>query len=450
MKKKAIIISMIAGIFILGLCLKSADGNRDVLGAENVSMKTSTVFEGSDKRREWELAAAIKVEIVLKRPKEQDRIAVPECIDVIEPAVERDGEAGILRYDWGSDCVRVDADTLLVVSDCYFPEENLQQKIFFIAEAPNFFPREVYRQDSKIWDKQLKSGPDSLEGRILRPYPVDGGYLYEMNGKLYFLDKDFKEAVLLYDLPKLMGELYSFSPGTYRTCDVTEDASRMLVCTDEGLLEYNLESGERKLLEPAYIAPQALNEEDCLCGQSDFSFAGPVKAEYAPDGQSYAFLTGTEEAVWGDFTGIVLRSGNGENLYQKDADWLYDFKWVEAGDTVYLAVFYTKYEGNNIADTAWLMDRVDVGTGEVVTFEVPKEIYWGGVPCCVVGFLDEDTLIYPNYDKAEEEGKRKNVFEIYHLSSGERQDLEVVGEADWEMMVLDIDGYDTCVIRYPK
>lgn len=441
-KKKDIILSVIAGFFILGLCVKLADGSREVSIAKSVSMKASAVFDELNKRHEWELAESIKVEIVLKRPKERDKIAVPKRINIIEPVVKWNGEEGILRYDWGADSVRVDADTLLLVSDCYFPEEKLQQKIFFLAKAPDFIPQEVFRQDSKIWDEGIKGGPDCLESRLKRPHSVDGGYIYEMNGGLYFLDKDFQEATLLYDFHQLMGDLYSFSPGTYRTCDVTEDASRMLICTDEGLCEYDLESGERKLLESAYFAPHEIDENDCLCGQRDFRFYGPVKVEYAPDGQSYAFLTGTEEADWGDITGAVLCSRDGETLYQKETEGMYDFKWMELEDRIYLAVFYTEDGGKKI------MDRVNVNTGEVMTFEAPDEVYWGGDCCCVVGFLDEDRLIYPNYDK--EEGKSKNIFEIYHLSSGERQDLEVVGEVYWEMMVLDIDGYNTWVVRYPK
>ncbi|MBD5547995.1 MAG: hypothetical protein HDQ97_11440 [Lachnospiraceae bacterium] len=57
---------------------------------------------------------------------------------------------------------------------------------------------------------------------------------------------------------------------------------------------------------------------------------------------------------------------------------MYDFKWVESEDAVYLAVFYSEMDEKGIVDEAWLMDRVDINTGEVVTFEAPKEIYWIG------------------------------------------------------------------------
>ena len=127
---------------------------------------------------------------------------------------------------------------------------------------------------------------------------------------------------------------------------------------------------------------------------------------------------------------------------------------MESEDAVYLTVFYTEKGEKGIVDAVWLMDRVDIDTGEVVTFEAPKEIYWGGTPCCVVGFLDEDTLLYMNFDKQDddkgEEKNDKDIFEVYRLSSGERQDLDVVGDVDWKILILDEDGYRTTPVRYPK
>lgn len=213
-------------------------------------------------------------------------------------------------------------------------------------KAPFYIPKEVFRQDSKIWDEESHP-PYGLEDRIVRPHPVDGGYVYEVDGVLYFLDGNFQEASLLCNLRELMGDSYSLSIGTYRTCDVTADVTRMIVCMDDGLYEYNLENGDRKLLEPAYFVPHEIDEDDCLCGQRGFRFFGPVKVEYAPDGQSYAFLTGTEEADWGDITGAALRSGEGETLYQKETDYMYDFKWVELEDATFLAVFYEEYDEKN-------------------------------------------------------------------------------------------------------
>ena len=339
MKKKTTIISGIAGAFILGLCIKFIVNSRDVPVIENVAVEENVV---SDEANEWvgqetteselpgevqpksEKSKGMESEEAQQEPEGQDKIAIPEEIHFIKPVVQLDGEEGELMYNWYFKSIRVDDDTLLLVSDCYFPEEKLQQKIFFLAEAPYFILQEVFRQDSKTWDEESHP-PYNLEDRMAFPHPVDGGYVYELDGVLYFLTKDFQEATLLYDLHQLMGDLYSFSIYTYRTCDITEDASRMLACTDEGLYEYDLERGNRKLLESAYFAPHEINEDDCLCGHNDFRFAGPVKVEYGPDEQSYAYLTGTEEADMGDITGVVLRSGEGETLYQKESDNVYDF-----------------------------------------------------------------------------------------------------------------------------
>lgn len=63
-------------------------------------------------------------------------------------------------------------------------------------------------------------------------------------------------------------------------------------------------------------------------------------------------------------------------------------------------------------------------------FFVPNEVSGAGIVS--VEFLDEDTLFYFNFDKLDaEEGKRKSVFEIYSLSSEERQDLEGTGNVEW-------------------
>lgn len=477
MKKKAIILSMIAGIFILGLRVWLAVGSREVPVVENAAVEDGVVSDGLN---EWgrqeteEPEASGEVQLESERPEEaeseaaqavqesmiQNKISLPEKVDFVEPIVKLNGEKGILSYDWYiswfdwyNGCIRVDADTFLFVIDCYFAEEKLQQKIFFLAEAPDFMLREVFRQDSKIWDEELER-PECLEWRMRQPRLVEGGYVYELDGVLYFLDRDFKEASPLCDLRELMGDFYSFSPGTSDICDVTPDASRILVCTDEGLYEFDLESGERKLLEPAYLAPYEISEGDCSCG-FDFSYSGPVRAEYGPDGQSYAFLTGTEEADWGEITGVVLRSGEGETLYQlKDTEYgteyVNDFKWMELEDETYLAVFYHK---DDVEKLNCLMDRVNINTKEVVTFEVPAGVYRGTDGCVAAGFLDADTLLYVNHSKpnSDKEGiSDKNIFEVYRLSSGERQDLEVMGEADWEIMVLDVGGYAVYPLRYPK
>jgi len=60
-----------------------------------------------------------------------------------------------------------------------------------------------------------------------------------------------------------------------------------------GFYEYDLESGERKLLEAAFFAhlehayEDVLATGDCLCGVRDFDFSGLVKAEYGLGGCKY-------------------------------------------------------------------------------------------------------------------------------------------------------------------
>lgn len=438
MKKKGIMILAIAGILVLGLCAKFAAGSRDAAAVDNAAVAEGIVSaEGI-----WpgELPSERKLEV--QDTEEQNCIAIPEMISFEKPDVKLNGEEGELRYDWDYNSVRVDEETLLLTSECYFSKEDRQQKIFFLAKAPYYIPYEVFRQDDK--SRGVSDPQEWEEYRMKRLNSVDGGYVYEVDGALYILDRNFHETSLLCDLCQLMGDFYSFSPNTVKTCDLTGDASRMLACTDEGLYEYQLENGERKLLEPAFFARHeiVIAKGDCACGTRDFEFSGPVMAAYAPDGQNYAFLTGTEEADWGDITGAVLRTGEGKTLYQRETECIYDFKWVETGDTIYLAVFYQKDKSEKI-------DRVDVNTGEMVTFEVPEEIFLaflGGFDCHV-HFLDEDNLFYWNYDKQDAD---QNIFEIYNLYSGERQDFEIAGDVDWEIFVFDCGDHDTHLVRYPK
>ncbi len=123
-------------------------------------------------------------------------------------------------------------------------------------------------------------------------------------------------------------------------------------------------------------------------------------------------------------------------LYQTETEFVHDFKWVELEDATYFVVFYSQYDGER---NYYLMDRVNVNTGEMMTFEVPVEVYWGTDGCVAVGFLDADNLIYFN-----------DSVEVYRLSSGERRNLEVTEEMDWEIMVLDVGGYEAHPVRYPK
>lgn len=468
MGKRTILIAAAAGLCITGLCVKSFVGDvngRDVPVTENIAAKedaaADNIYErpeaaagragGEETQAEWEEK---KTQAEQER---KDKPALPETVILVKPIVKLNDEEGIWGFYWDDVCIRVDEETLLLVSDCYFPEKRLQQKIFFLAEAPDFELREVFRQDSQISDEEL-SYPEQLEMRMAFPHPVDGGYLYELCGVLYFLDKDFQEATALCDLHKLMGDLYRFSPGTYKICDVTADTASLLACMDDGLYEYDLENGGRRLLEPTLVTPHEYTEGDCAC-VPDYDFSGPVEAQYGPDDRSYAFATGTEEAYWGCITGVVLRSKEGETLYHKEEEfdplemeytvYVEDFKWMELENEAYLAVFYSQYDEE--MNRCFFMDRVDADTGEVMTFEVPA-VNQGTGGNIAVGFLDEDTLLYYDFDqdKPDADIEYQSIYGIYSLSSGERREPERMEEADWELIVFDIGGFEAAPVWCPK
>lgn len=438
MKKKAIVISAIAGIFVMMMCVKFIFGSGETLLADEkleAEMSEETLWEQEKTRQESE------------GTKEQDKAAVPERVFLDKPVAKLNGEEGELSYRWDLDQIQIDGDTILFSCDSYFAKEMLQQKIFYLAKAPDFIPQEIFRQDSRVFDEEpLLGRADFLEMRMPCPKRVEEGYVYEVDGLLYLLDEEFQETTLLCDLMELMGEDYLFSPwvSDKNKCDVTADASRLLACTDEGLYEYNLENGEGKLLEPAVFTPYEIVhvEGDCDCGETGFEFDGPVEAEYAPDGKSYAFLTGTE---YGDPTKAALRSAEGETLYQREIkEYIGDFSWIESDNAVYLVVFYQE-------DRSMWMDRVDTHTGEKRTFAVPEDVLLGTHLC--VGFLDDDRLIYCSNqisEMRERECADKSEYEIYRLSDGEIQKPELAGEADWKIIMFGPGGFDKMIVKLPK
>lgn len=373
-----------------------------------------------------------------------DRIALYGRVLLEKPIVNWNGEAGELRYDWFKNILQVDEDAFLFASDCYFPEEKLQQRVIYLAQAPDFVPQEVFRQDSRAFDEEPYGGrPELLERRMPCPEHVEAGYVYEADGLLYCLDEEFKESVLLCNLRELMGESYLFSPWIpdENKCDVAADAARLLACTDEGLYEYNLESKEETLLEPAVLIPHEIEhiEGDCDCGETGFEFDGPIAAEYVPGELGYAFLTGSE---YGGATGVTLRSAEGETLYQREIEgYIGDFRWIESGDAVNLAVFYREN------GSAW-MERVDVHTGEKEVFAVPDEVFWDNN--LSVGFLDADHLIYCS-KQVSEAGERdhtsKSKYDICALSDEEIKKPANAEDIDQQIIVF-TGGYSKIIVKY--
>lgn len=157
MKKKVIVISVITGIFILGLCIKLIVGIRDVPVIENAAVEDSIVSDGIIEQSGQEKTKAEEPEEIQpesKKPEEiqsesekseeieseetqavqvparQNKILHAKEVNITEPIVELNGERAELHFKWDDDCIRVDADTLLFAIDCYFSEEKLQQKFF--------------------------------------------------------------------------------------------------------------------------------------------------------------------------------------------------------------------------------------------------------------------------------------------------------------------------------
>ena len=145
MKKKAIMISAIAGMLVLGLCVKFAAGSRDAAAVDSTAVAEGVVSaEGI-----WPEELPTEQKLEVQNTEERDCIAIPEMISLEKPVVKLNGEEGELRYDWDYNSVRVDEETLLLTSECYFLKEDRQQKIFFLAKAPYYIPHEVFRQDDK-------------------------------------------------------------------------------------------------------------------------------------------------------------------------------------------------------------------------------------------------------------------------------------------------------------
>ena len=448
MKKKRIIILTIIGILVLGPCIKLAAGSGELPVVDNTALTGGIVStEGI-----WTVELPAKLgtaeqEEPEQGPEGQENMVVPEKVLLEKPVSVLNGEEGELRFDWADNVIRIDDDTILFVSDSCFSAEGLQQRIVYLAKAPDFVPQEVFRQDSRVYEEESEWTIEFLERRMPCPKLVEGGCVFEADGLLYFLDDEFQEAVLLCDLGELMGESYLFSPwlADKNKCDVTADASKLLACTDEGLYEYDLKNSEQKLLEPAVFTPHEIVhvEGDCTCGETGFAFDGPVEAEYVPGGQDYVFVAGTE---YGSPTGVILRSAEGETLYQREIrDYVGGFRWIEAEDAVYLAVFYRE-DGH-----AW-MERVDVHTGEKETFAVPDDVFFGGD--LYVGFLDADHLICyseqasESWDIWENDDTGKSDYKIYQLSDEEFKEPEEAGDINGKLVVLDLGGYRKTIIRY--
>ena len=380
--------------------------------------------------------------------------ASPERVGVPVPRLKLGNMEGeIIDYRWPEHCIRVDDTTVLIVNDYFFLDGFYRQRVFFLAEAPDFTLREVYRHDYKEVPEevlQYHSRYEYVNWRMAWPIPVQDGYVYEVDKRLYHVSGDFKENEEVCDLRVLMGDLYDlyYAEDTEgMTCDISADVKRLLACTNKGLYEYNLESKEAKLLEKSVFKPHEHIEDDgdCLCGVPEYDFVGPARVSYTPDNRGYVFLTvdATQDA-WGEITGITLRSFEDKTLYHKQIDeYSGDYKWMNTKETDYLAVFYRENEEA-------CLDLVETDTGKSVTYKLPDEIVHGDI--MDISFIDEHHLLYRTpYD----DETRSVSFEIYQLPDWVEElpiPKQRTGRFNWKVTVLGEGGwigYDT-IVKYPE
>lgn len=373
----------------------------------------------------------------------------PERVGVRRPVVKSGDLEGELSYRWPDQRIAVDDATVLITGDCFYLEGRQRQKIFFLAQIPDFELQEVYRHDYTEVPEVIENYADRYDcvnERMACPVMVPDGYVYEADGRLYHLSKDFKERNEICNLREIMGDLYHlYYKGAYEnTCDISTDLKKLLACTDEGLYEYDLLSGEAKLLETAVFEPhiEVRDEGDCGCAMPENDFIGPLRVEYTPDGQGYAFKTvDATEDVWGSIISIELRNDEGQTLYQRQMDEYYgDFSWLETEAQDYLAVFYEAAEEN------W-MDLVAADSGESVTYQVPDGIFGGDMDTGSAALIDENYLLYYCYDWEKDIGSYK----IYQLQEGDLpKPKQADGKISWKVKVL-AEGSDfDAVVKYPE
>lgn len=387
---------------------------------------------------------------VIKRPAPKRTMSdSPKRVSFREPVVKSGDLEGELSYRWPDQCIAADDTTVLITGDCFYLDGRQRQKIFFLAQIPDFELQEVYRHDYTEVPEVIENYADRYDcvnERMACPVMVPDGYVYEADGRLYHLSRDFKERDEICNLREIMGELYHlYYKGAYEnTCDISTDLKKLLACTNEGLYEYDLLSGEAKLLETAVFKPhvEVRDEGDCGCAMPENDFIGPLRVEYTPDGQGYAFKTvDATEDVWGSIISVELRNEKGQTLYQRQIDEYHgDFSWLETEEQDYLAVFYEAEE------ETWL-DLVAADTGKSETYKVPAVIFGGDSDAGDAALIDEDYLLSYYYDREKDTGSYK----VYQLHEGDLpMPKQIDGKISWKVKVL-AEGSDfDSVVKYPE
>lgn len=460
------IISVLGMIFLLGFCITAGIrsdsvelqetgcvAKQDVSGEMSARQDAETDEQDMADMTKESSPAADPAEENADKEEEQEQAVVkhedsdsPIGVGVSKPLVMSDGLVGELSYRWPDQCIMVDDRTVLITGDCFYLDGLQRQKMFFLAKAPYFTLQEVYRHDYQEVPEVVENYADRYDcvnERMACPILLPDGYVYEADGRLYHLSKDFQTRDEICNIREIMGDLYQlYYKGAYENaCDITTDLKKVLACTNEGLYEYDLESGEAKLLETASFKPHPpLEEGDCGCATPENDFIGPMRAEYAPDEQGYVFETvDASEDVWGRITGFVLRNRDGETLYQKQIDEYYgDFRWLETQEEDYLAVFYEEKEAT------W-MDLVEADTGNSRTYRVPDGIFTGDSDEGAVALLNENELLYSGYDWETE----SYCYGIYRLQEGKRvMSRQSESESDWKVKVFAEGSYFQSIVKY--
>lgn len=233
---------------------------------------------------------------------------VPIPFSYMEPCLEEENDDDWTF--WDKDIIWIDNDTLLCRMEYFhgMGSSGFLQEIIYTASSPDYVPNELMRIN-------CKNRP-----RLRKFIPLDSGAAFELDGLLYQYSANTGEIELLVDMKVFIGENYDFSPWSdAQNYDLSSDGERILICTDEGLYEYLFsDSSARLLVKSSYQLEEIEHiEGDCDCGETGFTFYGPIYAEYAPDGQSIACLNGDE---YGALLGVTLIDLEGNPLYTYETD----------------------------------------------------------------------------------------------------------------------------------
>lgn len=325
-------------LFLITLCL-NACGGAEVDDSVIASSTNSASFMPEN-------ASVMPENVILQTP-ESDALASsqkmsspsepesPISFSYLEPCIEDENDDSWAF--WGKDIIWISNDTFLCWTEYFhgFGSNGFLQEIIYTASSPDYVPEELMRIN-------CENRP-----RLRKFIPLDDGAAFELDGLLYQYSANTGEIELLVDIKDLLGERYDFSPWSdAQNYDLSSDGERLLICTDEGLYEYLLSDSSARLLVKSCYQTEEIEhiEGDCNCGETGFTFEGPIYAEYAPDGQSIACLNGNE---YGDYLEITLIDPEGNLLYAYGTNSNFcKFLFFKSGGVSRLAIFECIYNSD--------------------------------------------------------------------------------------------------------